>query len=47
MHNKQNLDTNMAIQALVNPVTPFAQNAPIIFCSETKITKKMRSPKET
>ena len=35
MHNKQNLDTNMAIQALVNPVTPFAQNAPIIFCSET------------
>ena len=25
----------MAIQALVNPVTPFAQNAPIIFCSET------------
>ena len=35
MHNKQNLDTNMTIQALVNPVTPFAQNAPIIFCSET------------
>lgn len=35
MHNKQNLDTNMAIEALVNPVTPFAQNAPIIFCSET------------
>ena len=25
----------MTIQALVNPVTPFAQNAPIIFCSET------------
>ena len=35
MHNKQNLDTNMTIKALVNPVTPFAQNAPIIFCSET------------
>ena len=35
MHNKQKLDTNMAIQALINPVTPFAQNAPIIFCSET------------
>ena len=35
MHNKQKLNTNMAIQALVNPVTPFAQNAPIIFCSET------------
>ena len=35
MHNKQNLDTNMTIQALVNPVTPLAQNAPIIFCSET------------
>ncbi len=35
MHNKQKLDTNMTIQALVNPVTPFAQNAPIIFCSET------------
>ena len=35
MHNKQNLDTNMTIQASVNPVTPFAQNAPIIFCSET------------
>ena len=25
----------MTIKALVNPVTPFAQNAPIIFCSET------------
>ena len=25
----------MAIKALINPVTPFAQNAPIIFCSET------------
>ena len=25
----------MTIQALVNPVTPCAQNAPIIFCSET------------
>jgi hydroxyacylglutathione hydrolase len=35
MHNKQKLDTNMAIQALINPVTPFAQNAPIIFCAET------------
>ena len=35
MHNKQSLDTNMTIKALVNPVTPFAQNAPIIFCSET------------
>ena len=35
MHNKQKLKTNMAIQALINPVTPFAQNAPIIFCSET------------
>lgn len=35
MHNKQKLNTNMTIQALVNPVTPFAQNAPIIFCSET------------
>lgn len=35
MHNKQNFDTNMTIKALVNPVTPFAQNAPIIFCSET------------
>ena len=35
MHNKQNLDTNMTIKAIVNPVTPFAQNAPIIFCSET------------
>ena len=35
MHNKQKLETNMAIQALINPVTPFAQNAPIIFCSET------------
>jgi hydroxyacylglutathione hydrolase len=35
MHNRQKLDTNMTIQALVNPVTPFAQNAPIIFCSET------------
>ena len=35
MHNKQNLNTNMTIKALVNPVTPFAQNAPIIFCSET------------
>lgn len=35
MHNKQNLDTNMTIKALVNPVTPFVQNAPIIFCSET------------
>ena len=35
MHNKQNLDTNMTIKALINPVTPFAQNAPIIFCSET------------
>ncbi|MFL2716662.1 MAG: MBL fold metallo-hydrolase [Gammaproteobacteria bacterium] len=31
----QKLNTNMTIQALVNPVTPFAQNAPIIFCSET------------
>ena len=35
MHNMQKLNTNMTIQALVNPVTPFAQNAPIIFCSET------------
>ena len=35
MHNRQKLNTNMTIQALVNPVTPFAQNAPIIFCSET------------
>jgi glyoxylase-like metal-dependent hydrolase (beta-lactamase superfamily II) len=35
MHNKQKLDTNMAIQALINPVTPFAQNAPIVFCTET------------
>ena len=35
MHNRQKLDKNMTIQALVNPVTPFAQNAPIIFCSET------------
>jgi hydroxyacylglutathione hydrolase len=35
MHNRQKLDTNMTIQALVNPVTPFAQNSPIIFCSET------------
>ena len=35
MHNKQKLNTNMTIQALVYPVTPFAQNAPIIFCSET------------
>ena len=35
MHNKQKLNINMTIQALVNPVTPFAQNAPIIFCSET------------
>ena len=35
MHNKQKLETNMAIQALINPVTPFAQYAPIIFCSET------------
>jgi glyoxylase-like metal-dependent hydrolase (beta-lactamase superfamily II) len=26
----------MTIKALINPVTPFAQNAPIIFCSETK-----------
>jgi glyoxylase-like metal-dependent hydrolase (beta-lactamase superfamily II) len=25
----------MAIQALINPVTPFAQNAPIVFCTET------------
>jgi len=25
----------MAIKALINPVTPFAQNAPIIFCAET------------
>lgn len=25
----------MAIKALINPVTPFAQNAPIIFCTET------------
>ena len=24
------------IKALINPVTPFAQNAPIIFCDETK-----------
>jgi glyoxylase-like metal-dependent hydrolase (beta-lactamase superfamily II) len=35
MHNKWKLDTNMAIQALINPVTPFAQNAPIVFCTET------------
>lgn len=35
MHNKLKLNTNMTLQALVNPVTPFAQNAPIIFCSET------------
>lgn len=35
MHNKPKLNTNMTLQALVNPVTPFAQNAPIIFCSET------------
>lgn len=25
----------MTIRTLINPVTPFAQNAPIIFCSET------------
>jgi glyoxylase-like metal-dependent hydrolase (beta-lactamase superfamily II) len=24
------------IKALINPVTPFQQNAPIIFCEETK-----------
>ena len=24
------------IKALINPVVPFAQNAPIIFCDETK-----------
>ena len=26
----------MPIKAIINPVTPFAQNAPIIFCTETK-----------
>ena len=26
----------MPIKAIINPVTPFAQNAPIIFCAETK-----------
>lgn len=25
----------MSIKAIINPVTPFAQNAPIIFCTET------------
>ena len=24
------------IKALINPVTPFQQNAPIVFCEETK-----------
>ena len=24
------------IKALINPVTPFQQNAPIVFCTETK-----------
>ena len=26
----------MPIKAIINPVTPFAQNAPIIYCTETK-----------